>query len=525
MAKPLSWVDITIAFEFEFSSGVFTDATADVLISPTPRWDWGIRGTGPLDLISSPGTFTFAMRNDDGNSGGLEGYYSPGHTNVRSGWEVGIGVRIAQTYSGATTRKLYYIKSIKPTPGKGNRKDVLVLATDWADWVATVKLADQAVLTDQGDKTTFLTIRNALPGSVQPSASNPTNDIDVFPYVFDNVSQTRENVLTMFQRLAQSSYGRIVIGRDVTDGEFLSYQNRHSRMGQTGGAFTFDGDSSALEVIKNFDQIINVVDITVPIRRVDDDATTVLYSLEDDTPVVPPSETITIFLDYRDPNNDAQSVSGVEMVDPVATTDFTMNRRPDGTGADVTSDHTVTATFAASQVQLAIQNTGTEFSYITLLQGRGKGLYAYADKHVRVEDATSVAAYGERLLSIRLPWNTDVNYAEQFAAWLLTQYQDEDAGGIRSVRMTYIANRHGDLANQARALNPTNTIDIGESVTGLSAAASDFWTIHHVTMEWVQRTELRVTYLCQHNDADPGYWRLGASANDNLGVDTKLGHI
>src|SRR3990170_7798644 len=108
---------MTIALEMQFSGsgGAWTDVWSDVPVSI----QYGISGVGPFDHIADTGTMSFALNNAQSNSSGSLGYYSPGSGTARSGFEIGINVRLAVTYSGSTFYKFVgRLSEINPESGR-----------------------------------------------------------------------------------------------------------------------------------------------------------------------------------------------------------------------------------------------------------------------------------------------------------------------------------------------------------------------------------------------------------------------
>ena len=512
MARALVPVTITTTFEAEFSAGVWTDITDDVRLEPPPRWDWGIQGDGVLDLVASPGTIEIGLDNSANNSGGASGYYSPDHASVRSsGFDIGMGLRVKQVYGGVTRYKKYYVLSIEPTADTFGEQVTYVRGVDWMEYGAGHRLTDVAVVTDAASDAVFQAIVDAL--SIAPE--NTSKDTGTLTYLFalDQVKADRETALSAFQKLAQSGLDRVYLTRDATDGETLVFENHSTRLENTAAAETFDNDSSgSFRAKRTLDRIINVVDVGIPSRRVDEDATTVLATLDDDdVPVIGIGETVTLYLDYRDPANEAQSMSGVDEVDPVATTDYLGNAKSDGSGADLTADLSVVATFLSTQVKLVITN-GTSPSqniYLTHLQVRGKGLYSYKEKHARAEDSSSITAYGERFQSVRMPWQHSESVAQEVANLIRDLRADIVTG---APEWSYWATRHDELADAALALDVGSRIGIDEDLTGISDADGSGWWINRVSNEWVEKTALFVTYGLEYAPVSPDYFTLGSSA-------------
>ncbi len=124
-------------------------------------------------------------------------------------------------------------------------------------------------------------------------------------------------------------------------------------------------------------------------------------------------ETIEIWAEYT---YDGENVPAVDVVDPVATTDYTMNTNESGTGSDLTSDFTVTVYKFSKTAKLTIKNDSANTGYITLLKIRGKPIYAPDNTGV-VEEGIGADEY-PRTLELDLPWQQDYNTAVDFAKFL-----------------------------------------------------------------------------------------------------------
>ena len=87
-----------------YLSAAWTDVSADVILSRTASY--GIQGGGPNDRTAPTGTFKATLNNSDSNSAGLSGYYSPGHVNCRTGFDMNVPIRwrIPTSGSGSTPR-------------------------------------------------------------------------------------------------------------------------------------------------------------------------------------------------------------------------------------------------------------------------------------------------------------------------------------------------------------------------------------------------------------------------------------
>jgi hypothetical protein len=174
---------LTEAEEVIGTDGIWIDFALDVI--KKLRIKYGIRGIGPLDRIASTGKMDFEVKNDDENSRGLLGYYSPDHANVREGWGVGNDIRAKLVYSGSTRYKWAgKVDSIKPAPGKYRSRKVKVVCTDWFDTAAKTKVSLQGVqfnVSAEDGIDSLISEMNNL-----PTASTLSAGQDTFPTIFDS---------------------------------------------------------------------------------------------------------------------------------------------------------------------------------------------------------------------------------------------------------------------------------------------------------------------------------------------------
>src|SRR4030066_503430 len=112
----------------------WTDVTADARASVDIGVQYGINGTGPADRVAPTGTLSFALDNSEHNSGGLIGYYAPGHANCRNGFEVGCPVRLRIVDLGVTYYKFVgTLETIEPESGQYLSLLTTCQAVDWLD--------------------------------------------------------------------------------------------------------------------------------------------------------------------------------------------------------------------------------------------------------------------------------------------------------------------------------------------------------------------------------------------------------
>lgn len=428
--------DITLSMEL--AQGIWTDVTKDALKRHPVRWSRGIFGSGPNDLVARPGSLTFALNNAASNSAGLQGYYSPAHSNVRGGFGYGTRVKLLIEQGAASWYHFSgRISKIAPTPGTTGSQETFIVVEDY---MALLAEFDDLQLTLQEN----VRPDELLDGVVALLSRAPANKdfdvaIDTYPFAFDDLGGRKPPAMSVAQAVCQSERGRLYNRGDATDGETLRFENRHARALEA-VADTFlesecRADPPGMEVPSDLGRVFNDVEVAVFPRRVDSAASTVLVNLE--APVeVAAGATVTLFADFRDPSNDAEYVGGKDMVQPQPTTDYTGNTAEDGSGSDVTADISVVATYFAYAVKLEITNNGASTAYVRGpggadgLRARGKGMYRYSALVSQGENSGSISDIGRRRLPTRLdmPYQNDRNVGQGVADFLANLY-----GGVGNV--------------------------------------------------------------------------------------------
>lgn len=498
---------ITVTLSAEFSTGVWTSIMADVLADVGIEVQQGISGNGPLDRVSSTGTMRFSLDNSAFNSGGLQGYYTPGHTNCRSGFEEGLAVRLYFT-NGTYTKYVFYghLTDILPQPGKfaGQRTDVV--ACDYMNTLAEEDVSGLAVLTD-------VTGNQVLTAVVTEMTRAPLHTAyqtgpDIFPYAGHSENAQRTSGLAVCQKIAQSDLGWIgVDGSNVTYGaEWLFYKNRHKRYTLTSAATLTESEISEMVVSRSRDQVYNSISVTTYPVRVDDSAV-VLADLQQEMEIVP-GETIEVKLRYRDPDQPALRVSAINVIEPVAGTDFHMSSHSGG-GSDLNDYLDITTDDGANEATLTLENIGVKAGFINTLQIRGQGIYF--DDPVTV---TEESGDGDRPLTVNMPYQSSPQMGQSLAARLLAKYESVRT---RVDSVTFVANT-ATLEGYAINVNIHNRVTVSESVSGISG---DYFTTH-ITHKIKPLGVVTVTWRLDDEPGVDNYWLLGDATHSILGSTTYL---
>jgi hypothetical protein len=529
----------SIACEFELSTGVWTDVYDDV-IGGIRRVKSGIRGYGPLDRVASTGECVFTLEN-------INNVYTPQHTNCISGFEKGVKFRIVLTYNGLSATKFYgKVEKITPYDGEGliNYVDVTVL--DYMNVLATHELQQIERATDKSiDELVPLIIAN-IPNA--PEDTDYNSGQDTFSYGFDT---TRDKTIAMHEigKLALSELGFVYVKHSASSDEMLVVDGRYTR---TSGAvkevpiledvnleledgtelLLEDGTELLLDTITEdveFDDeannvnaeygnhYYNEVKVTTYPREIDSAATSILFDL-DRYIQISAGETKTLTGRYRDPNQEAQSVTGFDMVTPVSTTDYVMNTASDGSGSDITADLDVTADYGASGVEYELTNNNASTGYITKLQARGKGVYIYRPIEYSAEYTTGINADGRSTLNLPMKYQDNPTAGESFGDVLVDLYSQKR---LVIHGLSYCANSSTSLMSSFIFCSVGDRIHVKDSGYDIEGdyviQAQDF----EITENGIAYCyyELLPESLLPASD----FWKLGETGYSELGETTKLG--
>jgi hypothetical protein len=205
------------------------------------------------------------------------------------------------------------------------------------------------------------------------------------------------------------------------------------------------------------------------------------------------------------------------MIQPVATTDYTMNTLQDGSGADLTSDFTVTASYTSSGVRFTITNHGAVDGYVTKLQARGLGVYRYT---AVIERDVPDVPYGHQVMQLDMPYQNNVNTGTDVADYL-ANVESQLLTRAKSVR--FFANATTTTLSAMLAIEPGIRIAITEEMTGLDAAE---FIVSGVRLEIENAgiSPIIWTTLYTRTADSTRYWSLGTAGASELGETTTLGY-
>lgn len=490
----------------------WTDVTEDVLLeSPGVSLQYGIAGTGPLDLVASTGTMKLSLKNGETNSAETLGYYSPRHASCRSGFQLGIRVRYSYIAGPSPYGKFIgRLRDIEPAPGQYRDRKTHCLVVDWMNEAAITTYNAPTHVAKRADEV-LATIVALVPR--QPDSTSYDVADSTFPYALDNGPTERSMVLTEIQRICQSEFGRCYVRGGAGYWGRLRFEKRTARLTPTPAA-TLNGTMQDLDAGSGTGKIKNKARVTAHPRRVDATNTVVLFSKPNQSnPAVAAAQAIKLSGKYVDPSNPNARVGGTDMIAPAATTDYLMNASADGGGADLTANFAVTAVLGANQVVYTITNNGGTTGYVTKLQARGRGLYDYDPLEAEEINQASIDLLGESAVTLDMPYQSAYTVTQAIAQFLVDTWSV--AGGASEASIKFIPRTDGELA-AAMALEPGVAITVEEEL----AVVNDVY--------FIQNVGLKITGDMVSFDWDlqralvQDYWQLGTAGYSELGVTTVL---
>lgn len=495
----------------------------DVIAKNGIQCQYGMGGTGIEDRVADTGSMSFTLDNSERNTAGVVGYYSPENEDSPYWWDIGTEVRLKITYGAS----VYYkwrgiVDDVSIVPSVTGVKSVAVNCVDWMDMAARSQLSGLPIqVTKRSDQ-----IFQELLYRVHPPPPSIVLGYgqDTYAYALDNSEEESLSLMTEFQRLANSELGFIYVKGDQTRGGSLVFESRTKRGSKTASLFTLD-KNELLDMQTTYarEDIINEALVQIFPRRVDSAATSVVFSLQD-KPVLQRNTTSTFFGPFRDPNSGRfVRVGATGMVAPVATTDYTLNAAVDGTGADLTSQLSVVASFAASGVTFNVTNNGPLDGYLTKLQVRGQGVYSDESVIFRAEDVDSQMKFGKRTTRFDMPYQSSPSIGLDAAYFILNQGKSA-LSRLRSA--TFLGNSNDTTATAALAREISDRVSVSENVTWGESSGSDVikdYFINGVALDISPGKLIRCTWQLAPAD-NQAYWILQLAGFTELGLTTRLSY-
>lgn len=504
----------------------WTDFTVDTNAAAAPLvFELGGDQGGPTDLVAPTGPMTFALKNGPNNSGGVAGYYTPGHSNVRRGWKKGAPIRLTLAYGGTSYYKWRgYLSNVTPLAGQYLSQDAFCTCTDWMDVAASIHTSALPTQVNQNVVDCLGLAIDQTEGRTSAAISLPAGG-DTFPYTFDSSEGESEPVLTELSRLLASECGRAYMVGDTVQGGTLKIETRQTRQLITDPAATFSDTMHGLDV-ECGEGLVNIVRAGFTPRRLGASNTTVLWTLDVSTAsqLIAPGQTVVLEASLRDPSDIAVRVGATDIQTPTEGTDYVFTADAGGVGTDLSADMVVTVT-AGNSVKVTVKNNSTQLAYPQTLQVRGQPIYY--DSPVTVTrpplHRASAQEFGPNAITLNLPYQSSLETATGIADLVLAMFSSEHPIP-RS--MTIKANQSATLMTQALTREIGDKIGIAETMTGLALTDGDLNIgsfINSIRGEIHEGNRFQMTWGLTPSTPSGDFWVLDEVGASELDDTTVLG--
>lgn len=483
--------------------------TPDAVIGEPVVVEFGIVGNKPDDCVASTGSLSCLMNNDVNNSAKKIGYYSPYHVNRRPGFDYNIPVRLRLNYDSVETIKFY-----------GSLAEIIPIVEEFhSTTIKALDIFDDYARIDEPEIPTQFNKRadeildaiiDAL--DTKPPTRSFEAGVETYQIALDGGTGQKLKVRERINQLCLSERGY-----SYPKGMELVFENRHHRAANPVVKFILsdadillDGSFTVLGARSDFYKSVKVT--VHPTNNLMVEPISVLYALKTTRTQIRGGETNdTIFGPYHNEETD-QQVGGTEQIAPIPYTDFTMNVLADGTGTDLTSFFTVTASATASGVRFTITNNGIDSGFVTMLQLRGKAIFRYeADVNQKVP-----GKYGEQTLELDMPFQNNTNVAKDVADFFASIASTPFAN---LPPVTFIANADKAHLKAAFELWPGDRIAISQSTVGLTLRN---YTINSVRLTFTGDGPVYCTWGLEPASMQR-FWIMGQVGSGEMGINTFFG--
>jgi hypothetical protein len=456
----------TLSWDLEYyTGGAWVSIKADALQSVIGQH--GFASNNPTDRLATTGTLSYTLNNAINNSGAKQGYYSPGHADCRTGFDLGAVFRL-KISDGATTR--YQLRSkaktITPTPGVHADQRTKVFCTDYIDDLSEAPLQQIPIQASKRIDEALTTLIAAM--VIQPKHTSFSTGPDVFPRLLTGLQDNKAAIITAIQKLCQTEMSYCFLVGDTTDGETLKWQHRHDRLSAVSSA-TFSNIMSGCVVQRERSKLMNeIVTVAHPCRV---DTTEVILATTDALEfTIEPGATkkVSMTIPFTDPDQLGRRVDmvyGSQPVGwPVANTDYKMGS---ASGlANLNANLVITPGLGGNSAATIFENTAAVRGYVSLYHIRGKGVYDYTPVEKVNSDAASIAIHNRHPYRYDMPYQPYGKTADDFGKVMLAGAKDP-FNYLKSVTFHAHDINNPLFATYAATLDVGMMVTVAETVSGI----------------------------------------------------------
>lgn len=343
------------------------------------------------------GSAQVELRNDDGRFDGWN-TASPLYPNVGYGKEIKIGVR---DLSGSVAPyPVFYgvITDIVPV-GYGHDAKVVISASDNMDFLRNTvgRVAMQLNITPDA------AIGYVLDAAGWRWGKNLDASTDSIPYWW---ASGNRQAISEIEELALSFLGYFFIDASGN----ATFKTR-TNISDSAADYLQEKLLKDVDNPQPYELGRNIVRLKVHPRT--QASTGTLWQLVGNTPSIltGASNALTLFANYTYNN---APVPAINVITPVATTDWLINAQSDGLGSDLTSSCTCTMTDFGDTARLVFTNLSGSTGFLITPKIRGDAIYEVNASDITYPSDTDTISKPRELV-LDLPWQQDINSAVDIA--------------------------------------------------------------------------------------------------------------
>lgn len=343
------------------------------------------------------GTAQVTLRNDDGRFDGWN-TDSPLYPNVGNGKEIIIRVRDMNGTHAPYPRFRGVITNIVPV-GYGSDAKVVIHASDNMDFLRNTggRVAMQQGITPDA---AIALVLNSVGWRWDRSLDVST---DTIPYWW---ASGNRHAITELEELSSSFLGYFYISATGA----ATFKTR-TNISDSVVDYVQEKLRKDIDNPQPYELTRNIIRLKVHPRT--QAATGTLWQLVGNTPSIltGAANPLTLYANYTYNN---VAVPAINVITPVATTDWTVNSQSDGLGTDLTSSCTCVMTDFGDTAKLVFTNLSGSTGFLITPKVRGDAIYEVSASDVTYPSNTDTIPK-PRELTLDLPWQQDVNSAVDIA--------------------------------------------------------------------------------------------------------------
>lgn len=393
-----------------------------------------------------------------------------------------------------------FISEIEPVPGLARSHLTHVVAETWLARAMRLRVG---LLPVQVSLRTDDALRYLLDQADRPPVAIDFAVADsTFPIVFDDLDAATP-IYQEAARLTLNEGGRLLERVDGT----LVFESRSARyLTLTPVAAWTEFELQDLDAKRSRVDVINAVPTTIRPSKAGAVTTDELASMPARI-AIPPGASMTFELSYSDPSQPVAKVGGVDLVTPVAVTDYTMFEAEDGTGLNLTAFASVSlpdATRGGTSAQVAVLNTHHVLVGYFVTRLRGRKLTRFGERTHDFRDDESINRHDRRELPLTLDYQSSLDEAEAIARQIIALRKEPFMAPRTAIRRGMDDGMIADILDRDMG----DLVSVQESVAALDGSERTFIDGVEFTAGALDQLPLLASYTINRAPAARSFWIL-----------------